>query len=334
METDGNQVCWCLVKYAKIIQGGHGCAPSWRWLLPLPVPRCESAAWNQRKRSYKTCLRIEPLTIDNFNSTMSSLFPHPAWISKTSGCWITECLACWWNVLRSCSALWSLVLRGPTDKKGMLLTPWNLNMLNSIYVSRQCIDVSRWKQSFREWVGRVFPFFPKLVKFTSTHACTDFVSQTLHLSVDSDLSRWRRRLGFFCEILRVKSLEPEFSRSVELKALWPSVTAPLGPLTLSALAGSSEVAKRQLSLVLPSIACACKTFRGPLVFLGGSQCFMMKSYDSISSATSFISIAFIIAFIWGLWALRALLADSLCWVHGGRFQVALSPPTSCLRSRC
>lgn len=35
----------------------------------------------------------------------------------------------------------------------------------------------------------------------------------------------------------MKSLEPEFSRSVELKALWPSVTAPLGPLTLSALAG-------------------------------------------------------------------------------------------------
>ena len=208
----------------------------------------------KEKGATRLASALSPLTIDNFNSTMSSLFPHPAWISKTSGCWITECLACWWNVLRSCSALWSLVLRGPTDKKGMLLTPWNLNMLNSIYVSRQCIDVSRWKQSFREWVGRVFPFFPKLVKFTSTHACTDFVSQTLHLSVDSDLSRWRRRLGFFCEILRVKSLEPEFSRSVELKALWPSVTAPLGPLTLSALAG--ELGSGQAAAVL-SVAIHC-----------------------------------------------------------------------------
>ena len=95
----------------------------------------------------------------------------------------------------------------------------------------------------------------------------------------------------------MKSLEPEFSRSVELKALWPSVTAPLGPLTLSALAG--ELGSGQAAAVL-SVAIHClrmQNIQGPLVFLGGSQCFMMKSYDSISSATSFISIAFIIAFI-------------------------------------
>ena len=54
----------------------------------------------------------------------------------------------------------------------------------------------------------------------------------------------------------MKSLEPEFSRSVELKALWPSVTAPLGPLTLSALAGGlgSGQAAAVLGVAIPLLA--------------------------------------------------------------------------------
>ena len=149
---------WNVLKYLKYSRRSWAVLPPGDGYYHCP---CHAVRVQpERKRSCKTCLRIEP--IDNFNSTMSSLFPHP-WISKTSGCWITECLACWWNVLRSCSALWSLVLRGPTDKKGMLPTPWNLNMLNSIYVSRQCIDVSRWKQSFKfrlQMMGRLsFPIF-------------------------------------------------------------------------------------------------------------------------------------------------------------------------------
>ena len=68
----------------------------------------------------------------------------------------------------------------------------------------------------------------------------------------------------------------QFSRS-ELKALWPSVTAPFGPLTLSALAGRLGSGRAVLGVAIrhPLLAYA-KHSEGPFVFLCGSQCFMMK----------------------------------------------------------
>ena len=134
-ETRGNQVCWCFVKtwedMWEVLKEVMGCAPSWRWLLPLPVPRCESAAWNQKELQdlhphwHEECydvLSVSPQWCE---------FPRPkaaeslnAWhVDGTFYAVATHCGAWCWEGQRGKECC-----RHPT--------PWNLNMLNSIYVSR------------------------------------------------------------------------------------------------------------------------------------------------------------------------------------------------------
>ena len=139
---------------------------------------------------------------------------------------------------------------------------------------------------------------------------------------------------FFCEIpfseWNPRKRNFQFSRSVELKALWPSVTAPFGPLTLSALAGWLGSGRAVLGVAIHCLRMQ-KIQGGLLYFFVALNVLWWNLWFDIFSNKLRI---FLYCNCLGVWALGAILADSLCWVHGGWFQVALSPPTSCLRSRC
>lgn len=161
METDGNQVCWCLVKYAKIIQGGHGLCS----LLAMVITTARATLWECSLKSKKKAARLA-----------SALSPSTIWILQCPLCFHTrrqlprpqaaESLNAWhvdgtfYAVAAHCGAwCWE----GHRTRKeccrhhGISTCSTQLMYRDNALM---CLDESKVSSlGCRWWIGRVFLFF-------------------------------------------------------------------------------------------------------------------------------------------------------------------------------